>query len=370
MSPPTAPAFAPGEYLRDELEARGWNQIEFAQILGRPVRLVNQIITGNRAITPETAKELGEALGTSAELWMNLESAYRLARAEAPSERIALRALLRERAPVREMLKRGWIADTNDPEEMKDRVIAFLGIPSLDVAPGMAMAARKTSYGQPVTPIQEAWLTRAKQLARTVTVEEYTPERLEEAVEQFRTLLLSPDEARHVPKILAEAGVRFVVVESLPGLKLQAACCWLSANEPVIAMSMVRDSLDNFWFNLVHECDHVLNGEGKESPILDDDPEGSTPLVGAQEKRANRAASEFCVPEADMLDFMERKGPQFFDDDIRRFARDIGRSPAFVAGQLRRRRNEYTKYGKHLHRVRHIIVDVAAVDGFGAVAPI
>jgi HTH-type transcriptional regulator / antitoxin HigA len=47
-----AQAFSPGEFLRDELEARDWTQAEFAEIIGRPVRLVNELIAGKRGITP------------------------------------------------------------------------------------------------------------------------------------------------------------------------------------------------------------------------------------------------------------------------------------------------------------------------------
>ena len=68
-----AEVFHPGEHLLDELEARGWTQTEFAEIIGRPLRLVNEIINGKRGITPETAREFAAALGTSAEFWMNLD---------------------------------------------------------------------------------------------------------------------------------------------------------------------------------------------------------------------------------------------------------------------------------------------------------
>ena len=80
-----AEVFPPGDFLREELEARGWSQVEFAEILGRPLKLVNEIIVGKKRITPETAKELGAALGTSAELWLNLEVAYRLRHSEPPA---------------------------------------------------------------------------------------------------------------------------------------------------------------------------------------------------------------------------------------------------------------------------------------------
>jgi HTH-type transcriptional regulator / antitoxin HigA len=58
------------------LDARGWTPQDLADILGRPYRLVNEIIAGNRPITPETATALAKAFGTSAAYWLNLESAW------------------------------------------------------------------------------------------------------------------------------------------------------------------------------------------------------------------------------------------------------------------------------------------------------
>ena len=47
-----AEGFPPGEFLREELEAREWSQQELADILDRPARLVSELISGKRAITP------------------------------------------------------------------------------------------------------------------------------------------------------------------------------------------------------------------------------------------------------------------------------------------------------------------------------
>jgi integrase len=82
-----------GEYLRDELEARGWTQTQFAEIIGRPVGLVSKIINSKTRITPITAKEIAAALGTSAELWMRLDTSYQLAITPDPPETIAEAAL-------------------------------------------------------------------------------------------------------------------------------------------------------------------------------------------------------------------------------------------------------------------------------------
>jgi HTH-type transcriptional regulator / antitoxin HigA len=90
--PKAAEAFAPGEYLRDEIKSRGWTQTQFASIIGRPLQTVNGIINGKVAVTAQTAKEIAAALGTSADLWMNLQGAYDLSIAPDPDPAILERA--------------------------------------------------------------------------------------------------------------------------------------------------------------------------------------------------------------------------------------------------------------------------------------
>ena len=75
---PKYQAFPPGDYIQEEIEERGWSQSDLARIMGRPVQVINEIIHGRKAITARTARELEAALGSSAELWMNLETSYRL----------------------------------------------------------------------------------------------------------------------------------------------------------------------------------------------------------------------------------------------------------------------------------------------------
>jgi HTH-type transcriptional regulator/antitoxin HigA len=75
-----AEVFPPGEFLRDELEARGWTPADLAKLLGRPRRLISEIIAGKRAITVATAWSLGDAFGVDPQFWLNLESAYQLSR--------------------------------------------------------------------------------------------------------------------------------------------------------------------------------------------------------------------------------------------------------------------------------------------------
>jgi HTH-type transcriptional regulator/antitoxin HigA len=89
---PVAEAFPPGEFIREELEARGWTQKRLAEVLGRPFQTVNAVVNGRKSVTPRLARELEAALGASAEYWLNLENAYQLCRVGKPDPAIAARA--------------------------------------------------------------------------------------------------------------------------------------------------------------------------------------------------------------------------------------------------------------------------------------
>ena len=69
----------PGEMLLEEfLKPLKLTQVAFARHIGVPVQRVNEIISGRRGVTPETAWLLSRALGTSPEFWTNLQAAYDL----------------------------------------------------------------------------------------------------------------------------------------------------------------------------------------------------------------------------------------------------------------------------------------------------
>jgi len=71
----------PGEHLAEILEELRMSQSDLARRMGRPVQAVNEIIRGVKAITAETALQLEDVLGFSAETWMTLETNYRLTKA-------------------------------------------------------------------------------------------------------------------------------------------------------------------------------------------------------------------------------------------------------------------------------------------------
>ena len=79
----------PGEVLLEEfLRPLAITQVRFARHLGIPLQRVNEIVRGKRGVTPETAWLLSQALGTTPEFWVNLQTAHDLA-ASRPARRLA-----------------------------------------------------------------------------------------------------------------------------------------------------------------------------------------------------------------------------------------------------------------------------------------
>jgi HTH-type transcriptional regulator/antitoxin HigA len=177
-----------------------------------------------------------------------------------------------------------------------------------------------------------------------------------------------------VPRILGECGIRYVIVESLSSAKIDGACFWLNDSAPVIGMSMRFDRIDNFWFVLRHEIEHVLRLHGQGAIVLDTELEGERAGVGDQvseaERVANQAAVEFCVPQHALQRFIERKHPFFNDRDVVGFARTYKIHPGLVAGQLQHRTGRYDRLRNHQVKIRSIVAPGAMVDGWGDTAPV
>jgi HTH-type transcriptional regulator/antitoxin HigA len=361
--------FPPGAILEEELEARGWSQVELASILGRPVKVVNDIIAGRRAITPETAIGLAGALGTSAELWMNLESRYQLAKVKG-SDVVAQRAYLHAIAPVKEMERRGWIKETDDVKELASHLCAFFRVHALEDIAALPHAAKKaTRYDEDPSPGQRAWVQHVRNIAESMVVGRFTSESFQRACAQLKTLLQSKQEIRQVPRILADAGIRLVVVEHLAGTRIDGVCLWLSENEPVIGISVRFDRIDHFWFVLAHELAHVFYRDGQQNPVLDVDLVGAEAVKTADkpeiEKRADAWAEDFLIPTPEMNHFIERVSPMYSKDRIKGFAARLKIHPGIVVGQLQHREEiKFSHSREMLEKVRAVITETALTDGW------
>lgn len=367
-----AEVFPPGEFIKEELDARGWTQVDFATILGKAPHEVSQIITGKRSITPATATAIAEAFGTSAELWMNLQNAFKLSQIKRQDNLIAKRAKLYDFAPIREMVRRGWVEGSDNIQVLEKRVMDFFEVKDLDQNPiFLAHAARKSTSYDDATPAQLAWLFRAKKLANYTPKTLFSKKNFPAGLANLRTMLRNPEDTRAIPHVLSEMGVRFLVIEPLPSTKIDGVCFWLNSTSPVVAVSLRYDRIDWFWHTLFHELGHVQRRDGLNKDVVID-----TDLVGdsrqnsgekpISEKRADEFAIATLIPEDELRDFIARVHPLYSQGKIQGFANRIGVHPGIVVGQLQfREKITYAHNRKMLAKVRSIVTSTALTDGWG-----
>jgi HTH-type transcriptional regulator/antitoxin HigA len=362
-----AEAFPPGDFLKEEMEARNWTQEDLASVMGKSLRLVNDIVNGKRAITPQTAKALGSAFGTSAQYWMNLESAWQLHQLSHTDEEVPRRARLYGKFPVKDMVKRGWVEDSDSIDVLESRFCEFFQLHSIEQTPRLSAAFRRSDEEEDgPNPKQLAWLYRAYQLAsKQVPAGKFSKKSLDACFSELRGLLTEPEAARHVARLLSEAGVRFVIVEPFSGSKVDGVCFWLDSSSPVIALSLRLGRIDNFWFTLLHELRHVANGDGKELPIVDEDIV-ETPATSKIEQRANEEAAEFLVPLDKLSGFLIRVAPVYSFQNVVGFSVTNNVHPGIVVGQLQKRRLvHWSHFRKFLVDVRKQVTQSAMTDGWG-----
>lgn len=362
----------PGQLLRKLLEEREWTQQVLATVLDLQQPAVNQLLADRRPITAELAVKLERVFAeASAEEFLKLQAAFDLSRArytETVDPGLAERASLFAAVPVADLIKRHWLKarDMKNLTAVEAEVRAFL-------ESRFPHAAKKTDQASPPNLAQIAWLHRARAIAEgQLVARRYTPATGREVVQKLYLLLASVEEVRHVPRLLNEAGIRFVIVETIPKAKIDGAAFWLDAQAPVIALSLRFDRLDNFWFVLRHELEHISRGDGREAPMLDSDLElgAEDGVLPEAEVRANAAASDFCVPSSELENFILRKQPVFSNRDILGFAARLKIHPSLVAGQLRFRLKKWDHFRTHDTKIRSKVTPGAAVDGWGDVASI
>lgn len=360
----------PGAFIKIELEARGWSQRDLAFILGQAEQQLNPLLSGKRAITPDMARLLGDAFDAAPQFFLNLQAQYDLQNAKEPDPAVKTRAELQSLYPVRDMIRRGWIRD-GESSLLQLQMDRFFEVANDQQAGTIAFAAKRTHYEE-TPPHQLAWVFRVRQLAGNMSVEAFSPDKLRGLLPKLRSLMVDPEAVGSVPALLADCGVRFVVVEVLPNAKIDGVCTWLDDKSPVIGMSTLYDRLDNFWFVLRHEIEHILEGHGKRSIGMVDhlSGEGSSDEKNQsdEERVANIAAADFCVPHQKMDSFYARKHPYFSERDVIGFASLMGVHPGIVVGQLQKRMKRYDYLRKYQVPVRRYVVTSAVTDGWGHVA--
>lgn len=374
----TLPSEHPGEFIAEELEDRDWTQADLAFVLGWDVSQLNRLIKGKTDVTPDSANVLADAFGMPAGFFLNLQQMYDLGRAKKADPGVKTRASWASVFPIREMLKRGWI-DESESSLLDIQMARFFGKDRRDEVPFVSdasltpHAAKKASYDE-VTPSQYVWIHRVRKIAETLDCPVFSEETLRKTLPALRSHFVDTDDLPRIPELLKKCGVRVVLVEPLPGSKIDGVCLWLE-DQPVIGLTNRLDRLDNLCFVLRHEIEHVLRRDGREhtfAPIdeFDKNLNSDDQSLPEAEKAANLAAAEFCIDQRMLDSFVLRKSPYISEKDVLTLASRAQINPAIVVGQIQRKTGKYNWLRKYQRSIRSLLQEWDAVDGWGDVAQI
>jgi len=330
QNPTPARLVPPGRILRNELEARGWTQRDLARIMGRPESKISPIMSGKKAITPETALELAEALGTSPELWIRLEANYRLRRAQKKRTKsdISRRSALYNVLPIWELQKRGWLTKTDNTMQLEREVLKLLQVSDLKQPPQVVASFRGTPSKEPDDNARAAWVNRLSLRAESLEVGSFSRRKLGQCVEKLRELAAGYGGCAEASRVLSEYGIGLVLLPHLPKTYIDGAAL-PQRDPPLIGLSLRYDRIDSFWFNLFHELAHIRKGH---RGIFLDDQDGEA--RDSQEKEANHLAAEWLIPEEVWRRFVDRVRPYFSKKRVTQFAQAVRIHPGIVVGRL------------------------------------
>ena len=337
-------AVPPGAILKEWLEELGMSQAEFARRCGRSPKLISQIISGDAPVEPETAIQFGRVLDCDPMFWLNLEVNYRerLAKLnELDTNPWAVESL--QKVPVKELVDRGLIGETDTLEQRANALLTFFGLGSLyawnERLAESSAAFRRPEGGVLNAEIVETWLRIGELDTDNQTCQDFSKPKFRKALNEIRNLADKPiaDEYESIRELCNQAGVAFAIVKPLKGTGLYGAARWLTPRKALIQLSFRGMVDDSAWFSFFHEAAHLLL-HSKKQVHLDYRTKGSV-HSGYRiwkcediEQEANDFAAEMLIAGRKWKRFVLNS--DFSAGKIKDFARHEGISAGIVVGRL------------------------------------
>jgi len=323
----------PGETLQDVLEGLGMTQAELAKRIGKTPKAISEIIKRGTEITPATAVDLEMALGIPASFWISRERRYRenLAR-RAERRRLAKWAGWAKKFPVRFMSKTGLIKHSDDKTDQVAELLRFFGIASPEhwekIWFATDAAYRKSAVFNVNPEANSVWLRMGELQALRIDCKPFDRDTFRETLRKMLPFT-AMEPARFRDRAVgacADAGVAVVFTPPIPGAPAYGVTRWLTQEKALVQLSLRGKWEDVLWFTFYHEAGHILL-HGKRDVFVEGEQAGDE-----KETEANEFARDFLIPppEYARLLALPYRNPQV----IRKFASELGISPAIVVGRL------------------------------------
>jgi HTH-type transcriptional regulator/antitoxin HigA len=349
----------PGTLIKDELEVRkDITQKDLSILLGVKPSFLNEIIKGKRPVTADIAILLEKSLGIPADYWMKFQSQYEIDSAKIKEKNIAKIKhietwnILNQYVPIKYFNKKGYL--TNDLSLNISIIQSIYSIQSID---GLVnkFTERKNAFFKKSDKLQIdeknliAWTSLAEYEAERKNTNAFNFENLPQLINELREIFyFNKNILELVDKKLARYGIKFLLIDKLEKTPIDGYSFW-SKNNPVIALTIRHNRIDNLAFTILHEIGHIALHlkENKEIKFLD-----FTKMEEDRfENEANLYAQKNLIPSNCWNDLLENYFP-LNDEKIYAFSHKYRINPAITLGRACFEKGNYsirTKIDKKLN---------------------
>jgi HTH-type transcriptional regulator/antitoxin HigA len=319
------------------MEIRGWVQEELADVLGISPKHLSSILQDKQSLSIENAKKLSSAFNTSPQYWLNLDNDYRLWLEQEKQEQtttVESKAIIYSRMPVRDMMKKGWLAPTRDLKVLVSEVKAYWTIPDLNFQfleeSVLPLCNKSEAYNQFNASYAATWFQMAKKYSESINVPAYNKQALETLYKNMYSFTTKENGISLFLNDLQTCGVKFFVLPHLEKTYLDGAAFLHNGNRVVVYTARYK-RIDNFWFTVAHEIAHVLKHLNDKTPFVLDNFGDKT--IDKQEEEANTLASKY-LKHPEILEFLEPYINYLTVGKIEECSRALNIHPAIIIGAL------------------------------------
>lgn len=331
-------AFHPGYYIADIIADMGVSQAEFATRMGTTAKTLSQLINGQANISNDLAKKLSVMLGTSVEVWQNLQNAYDQKLIEIQQAKdIDAQAELVKEIDYKYFVDVVGLPKTRSINDKVANLCKFFKVADLRIMlqPDFLVNFRSSSSFNSDRNIinSRAWIQTAINISKDIETKPYNAAKLKGYLPELRGMTVKkPKEfLPRMHEIFAECGIAFVLLPHLKNSGVNGAVKWVTDDRVVLAINNRGVYADKFWFSLFHEIRHVLQQKIKKV-FISSTLEEMMDINNKLEIDADKFAKNYLISPEDYRRFAPSRYTS--DDEIVEFAKTIGIHPGIVAGRL------------------------------------
>ena len=331
-------AFHPGCYVADIIEDMGISQAEFALRMGTTPKTLSNLVNGQINISNDLAKKISVMIGTSPEVWLNLQSAY-----DQKIIEIEICKDFDEQKEIAHMIDYSYfvkvakLPETRDIQEKVRNLCKYFMVSNLKI---LALPDFLVNFRTGISNFKvenmvnaRAWIQTAINYAKNINTKSFDADKLKNSLPELRgmTLMKIEEFLPRMSDIFSECGVAFVLLPHLKNSGINGAVKWLSNDRVVLAMNNRGLDADKFWFSLFHEIKHILQQKLK-TVFVNANAKEITELNNKLERDADEFAANYLIPKVYMNKLTSNR--YITDEEIVTFAKSIGVHPGIVVGRL------------------------------------